>query len=193
MSTVFEIKHDDNVVENEFGTYRFIKTADMNVSLVGILNDYPDDGRIYYVAACPGETRSSWMGSGLPFQSKDQAFEGTPNIGYVVVQPDSRQFEISLIMPGSFYVGLGTVLVPPFVSLDFFYDKHKIQTVVPLGDPTPFRMLTYPMQFTSPRDSSLFYKSQDVLPRTQEQILRDSAYPIDQKMPDNFWGTRPPL
>ena len=179
-----------NQYQNQFGTYRFKKTHD-HTTIVGTLNEYPDDGRIYYVAACPNESRSSWMGSGLPFSTKDQAFDGTPNEGYATVNPNSREFEISLVEPGSYYVGLGTVLVPPFVSLTFFYNKNKVQTVVPLGDPVPFRMLTYPMQFTAPRDSPIFYTSKEVWPRTQEQILRDSAYP--NTMPENFWGTRPPV
>ena len=29
--------------------------------------------------------------------------------------------------------------------------------------------------------------------RTQEQILRDSGYPKDNRVPDNFWGLKPPL
>ena len=40
----------------------------------------------------------------------------------------------------------------------------------------------------------MFYKSLQTLPvRSQEQILRDSAYPKKNKMPKNFWGLTPPV
>ena len=38
-----------------------------------------------------------------------------------------------------------------------------------------------------------YYCSKTKLPvRTQEQVLRDSGYPEDNKMHDDFWGLRPP-
>ena len=29
--------------------------------------------------------------------------------------------------------------------------------------------------------------------RTQEQVLRDSSYPEDNRMPSDFWGLKPPI
>jgi hypothetical protein len=55
-------------------------------------------------------------------------------------------------------------------------------------------MLSYPMQNTLPRKDAMFYKYGWLMPvRTQEQILRDSAYPDENKMASNFWGLKPPL
>ena len=40
----------------------------------------------------------------------------------------------------------------------------------------------------------MFYHCGNSLPvRTQEQVLRDSGYPEDNRMPDNFWGLKPPM
>ena len=63
-----------------------------------------------------------------------------------------------------------------------------------MGNGIPFRMLTYQQTpVTVSRDSPNFYNGGFNLPvRTQEQILRDSAYPDKNTMPKNFWGLRPP-
>ena len=55
-------------------------------------------------------------------------------------------------------------------------------------------MLTYPQTpITISRESPKFYDGGFQMPiRTQEQILRDSAYPSNNKMPKNFWGLKPP-
>jgi hypothetical protein len=67
----------------------------------------------------------------------------------------------------------------------------SIVEVINLGEGIPFRTLTWPVQ----RDwnkGALFYKVDGLPVRTQNQILLDSAYPIVNKMPANFWGLTPP-
>ena len=44
-----------------------------------------------------------------------------------------------------------------------------------------------------PRKCPLFYHNPRLTVRSQEQILRDSGYPSENKMPDDFWGKRPPV
>ena len=63
---------------------------------------------------------------------------------------------------------------------------------IKLNNAVPFRLLTYPSPPTSnSRKNSLFYDGRDNLPiRTQEDIIRSSAY--GSKMPNNFWGMKPP-
>ena len=56
-------------------------------------------------------------------------------------------------------------------------------------------MLTYPpsQPKTAARANPRFYSGRTELPmRTQEQILRDSGYPENNKMPANFWGKAVP-
>jgi hypothetical protein len=38
----------------------------------------------------------------------------------------------------------------------------------------------------------MFYSEPEKGARSQESILRSSAYPLTNSMPDNFWGDRPP-
>jgi hypothetical protein len=64
---------------------------------------------------------------------------------------------------------------------------------VQVDDGIPFRMLTYPAPPTKkPRISPMFYCEPEKGARSQEAILRASAYPSTNTMPDNFWGERPP-
>ena len=87
---------------------------------------------------------------------------------------------------------MGTVYVPPQVKI-LFVSKDNQQLIeskiIHLGEGIPFRTLTYPSQ----RDwnkGPLFYTNKEIPKkvRTQYEILMDSAYPSDNKMPANFWG-----
>ncbi len=156
------------------------------------LDDFVDNGVIYYVAAAPPDYRTSYTGSGLPYASPEQAFQGTPNRGKVQVQGNAAT--INLLYPNSFYIGLGTVIVPPTLYLYYKVGGQNKETAIKLSDGVPYRFLTYPMKFTQPRNGAHFYDGMYHLPvRTQEQILRDGGYPAVNKMAKNFWGLKPPV
>lgn len=153
------------------------------------------DGRIKYLAAAPMDRRASYTGSGLPFANGRQAFENTPNKGTIELG-NMNKFEIKLVMPNSYYVGLGTVEVPP--SLFIFYNNghEDKRIVIRLGNSVPFRSLTYPtgMETEAPRTNAMFYAGIEKLPvRTQEEILRSAAYPETDTMYKNHWGLKPPV
>lgn len=179
-------------VKSDAGTFHVEIVNDDDMVIHGMLKDAPDDRTLTYAAAAPAETRTSVSASRLPFANKEQAFFQTPNTGVASVAADGS-FAISLKTPGSYYAGLGTVLVRPTVFLTFRVGGAPRVTHVPVADPVAFRFGTYPMQFVKARRSPDFYSlGQEVLPRTQEQILRDAAYPNHNGMPRNFWGTKPP-
>ena len=149
---------------------------------------------VEYVAAAPPDYRMSFSGSGLPFANADQAFANTPNRGHIHVDV-TQTCSFKLVMPNSYMVQLGTVQVPPTVYISFVNATGKKQVMpIKLSDPIPFRMLTYPSSpFTKARADATFYENATVPIGTQEEILRASAYPTAMKMPDNFWGQKPPL
>lgn len=159
----------------------------------GKINEVVKNNTVYYAAANPPDYRATYTGSGLPFANQSQAFENSPNRGSVVLI--NNTFEIKLMYPNSYYIGLGSVLVPPSVQLEYETIDGKQRTVtIKLSDGVPYRMLTYPSSYTLPRKDSMFYSFGWKMPvRTQEQILRDSAYPSINKMSGNFWGLKPPL
>ena len=93
-------------------------------------------------------------------------------------------------------MGLGSVLVEPCVHIKVCENgkSGKVETIK-LGNGIPFRSLTYPpiQAGTAPRKNPMFYSSRDKLPiRSQEQILRDSGFPEENVMPENFWGKAVP-
>lgn len=164
-----------------------------DISVYGKLTENIKDNVIYYFAAAPPDYRATYTGSGLPFANTAQAFDNTPNKGKVSVIDNT--FEINLMYPNSYYVGLGTVIVPPTVFLQYYnIEGFKRNVSIKISDGIPYRMLSYPMSFTLPRKDATFYKFGWMMPvRTQEQILRDSAYPVNNEMSTNFWGLKPPL
>lgn len=164
----------------------------VDIRVIGRVKETVKDNVVYFVAANPPDYRASYTGSGLPFANQNQAFENTPNKGKVDLYQGT--FEIPLMFPNSYYVGLGTVVVPPTLYLEYFTtDGTKRSVSIKISDGIPYRMLSYPMQFTRARVDASFYRDGWSMPvRTQEQILRDAAYPAVNMMHQNFWGLKPP-
>jgi hypothetical protein len=155
-----------------------------------------DDARVEYVAAAPPHKNASFSGSCLPYTTVDQAFYGTPNRGQASVRMN-RSATIQLVgMPGSFYTGLGTVVVPPTLYVAYHSGGQRRTAAVVLHHGVPFRTLTYPDKRKSA--AGAFYDVKFPLARSQEQILYEAAYPADAGLvadaePRNFWGGKPPL
>ena len=164
-----------------------------DVVIKGVITDAVIGNEVRYIAASPADRRASFTGSGLPFHSEKQAFEGTPNKGRITL--NANTFEIKLLFPNSYYVELGNKLVPPTLYVHYTTGNSEERMVsIKLSDPIPYRLLGYPKDFTQPRTGPTFYHAHHNLPvRSQEAILRDSAYPSKNKMSEDFWGLKPAL
>ena len=148
---------------------------------------------IRYIAASPGDFHQSYTGSGLPFANQVQAFDNTPNKGIIKLDA-SNSFSINVMLPNSYYVGLGSVLIGPTLYLHYENSRGESRVVtILLAEPTPYRLLTYPMS----RKNVNFYDVQFLqYPRSQETILRKSGYPCINHTPKSFWGGaegKPPM
>lgn len=162
------------------------------VTVRGKLFEVPDrDTVVNFVAAAPAGRSGSYSGSGFPFITVDQAFTMTPNIGNLHLEVDGS-FEVNLLQPNSYYTGLGSHLVPPTLYVSYMISGQRRIVSSVVGTPIPFRTLTYP---TLRHDVSFYDRGShdDLHPdrdaRTQEQILRESAYPSMQgEEPRDFWG-----
>ena len=148
--------------------------------------------KLFFWAAAPPTYGVSFSGSGMPYPDALTAYDRTPNKG--VLQVENGNFTINMKYPNAYYVGLGSVYIPPHINFKICEDgKKDAYFSVQIDDGIPFRMLTYPAPPTKkPRTSAMFYSEPEKCARTQESILRASAYPEINKMPDNFWGDRPP-
>lgn len=141
---------------------------------------------VSWIAAAPATAGESWAGSGLPHPNRQTAMD--THLKGSLTSPDGTfTFRLNNI-PGSFYTGLGSHYVPPYVRIDFIgvsVDTKKTRTYLQLSEGIPFRVLTYPVRGRNVD----FYGGRDLLPvRSGEEILRASGYPSDGKTPIGFWG-----
>jgi hypothetical protein len=169
-----------------------------NITVKGRLKINQPEAKVVYWAANPPDGTYSFNGRGLPYPSPDIAFEKTVNKGSIMAV--NGEFEFKIYYPNSYYVGLGSLYIPPHVFIKICDGVSEKIESIKLGEGIPYRTLIPPGPPSSNfRISPMFYennKLKDMDVRTQEQILRDSAYPefniIPPKIPDNFWGLRPP-
>ena len=153
----------------------------------GRLRNHDADAKIIYWAASPPGYRTSYTGAGLPFPNPEVAYENTPNKG--VAQAVNGAFEFRVHAPNAYYTGLGSVYMPPHILYKVCDSRNsqKVHTLK-LGEGIPYRTMTYPSH-PVPRATPEFYKGREKIPaRSQEQILRDSGYPLQNKYAPNFWG-----
>jgi len=166
-----------------------IEIANRSVTIHGRIKEHVVDQKLSFAAAAPADKRSSFSGSGLPWPSAALAFEQTPNIGTVSCDPATGAFTITMTVPNAYYVSLGSIYVGPKIYLSWHNGHMKRERALDLGEGIAYRKLTYPWQ----RSNTMFYDNQRLLTvRSQEQILRDSAY-NPAKEADKFWGSRPPV
>jgi hypothetical protein len=156
----------------------------------GMIQTNTANAKLLFWAANPATRGYSASGSGMPYPSPEMAFEDTPNRGVVPIR--GNYFEFRLHLPNAFYVGLGTHYIAPcvFVKVCENGSDGKIHKIS-ISTGIPYRTLDHPAQRYEKQQ--MFYHGRDSLPqRTQEQILRDSAYPEASKgvyrTPSNFWG-----
>jgi len=147
------------------------------------------DGQVlHYYAANPPDYRTSYSGSGLPFANYEQAYENTTNYGSVEVK-NNGDATIKMRFPNSYYINLGNYIVHPNVKITYNINNVEKEINVKLSDGLPYRSLTHPFI----RNSSNFYGHGWSLPvLSQENILKNSAYPSMNTHYDNFWGMKPP-
>ncbi len=146
-----------------------------------------------YYAGNPPTYMFSYGGSGLPYPDAKSAYYNSNNNGSITIR--NNKFSFNIRNPNGFYSGLGTKYIRPHVIIRVTESSGMAYQplFVYLNDGLPYKSLTYsPPPDTWPRSSPLFYYGKDNLPiRSQEQILRDAAYPKEFKYPQNFWGLKP--
>ena len=149
-----------------------------------------DGHKVSFIAAAPIDRHASYSGSALPFASAEMAIDGSPSKGTVHLDVGNAT-RIRVLIPNSYYSGLGTVLIPPTVYIVFQMAGEEKVVAVKVEEPVAYRTLTYDRR----RTTAVFYDDLAKLPvRSQEQVLRDSAYyPRPNAAKASFWGLRPAL
>jgi hypothetical protein len=172
------------------GTITYQGSGDLIVN--GQLKSGVSNCKLFFWAAAPPTYGTSFSGSGMPYPNPIVAYDRTPNKGAVNVT--NGQFNFTMKYPNAYYIGLGSLYIPPHINFKVCEEgKQDSYFSLQIDDGIPFRMLTNPAPPTKkPRINPLFYCEPYQGARTQEAILKASAYPVTNTMPDNFWGTRPP-
>lgn len=177
-----------DIIDSEGDIRGSVTVNDLGIVFQGTVRGPVMNQKLSFAAAACADKRASFTGSGLPFPNANHAFENTPNTGTVIVDALGK-FTIKCLMPNAYYVGLGSTYIPPTLYITWNDGmQQKDRSIVLNG--IPFRKLTYPWQ----RTDATFYEK--YLPiRSQEQILRDSAYPTTSMIESstNFWGLKPPV
>mgnify|MGYP006075172699 CR=1 FL=1 len=176
----------------------FIKRTQNKLNIYGLIKDGNKNkiSEINYVAADPAENNYSFSGTGLPFHNFEQATTNRINIGKCKVI--NNEFKFTIQVPNSYYKTLGSLYIGPRVHIKSCNsDNYEI---IELDMAIPYRYLDHPSINYYPSVVEKLYKPSDsnfynlkLEQRSQEQILRDSAYPCEDNMPSNFWGSKPPL
>jgi hypothetical protein len=183
MSKTFKTPHCGGTIE---------KHVDGTVTVEGSFEDGVIVEELKYIAARPVDRRASYSGSGFPYSSKTQAFESTPTKGVLRNTGGGLMaFRLTFPIPNSYYASLGNKLVLPTLFIFYTNGAGKEQVIeVVVDDQVPYRFL----QFPESRHGATFYHAHHNLPiRSQEQVLRDSAYPSSKQMAEDYWGLRPAL
>lgn len=153
---------------------------------------------IDYLAADPSMNTYSFSGRGMPFHNFEQAIGKKENIGRVNIE--NNEFKITIRIPNSYYEKLGTLYVGPRLLLKSDICKSFYKINIDIG--LPYRYLSHPSIDTYSSVTLKLYKPNSPMfynyklgqsNRSQEQILRESEYPCNRIMPDNYWGLKPPL
>lgn len=158
----------------------------------GKINTNSPQTTLYFWASAPPTNGISFAGSGMPYPNALVAYDRTPNKG--VINVVNGTFNFTMKYPNAYYIGLGSLYIPPHINFKVCEpDKADSYFSVQVDDGIPYRLLTYPAPPTKkPRTNAMFYYEPEKGARSQEAILRVSAFPDTNVMADNFWGDRPP-
>lgn len=151
----------------------------MRLDVSWSVSPMPDDGTVLYFAAAAATRGASFDGSGLPFASETQAFQGGSK-GRASASNDGT-FDAKIALPNAYYAGLGSKYVPPALHVTYVSGGDTYKGAVQVADGVPSRTLTYPSSRTGPE---FYRRSDDVatstpekgIIRSQQEILFANGY-----------------
>lgn len=165
-----------------------VYTYGTDLVIEGYFSSAIDGNVVHFIAPNPPDYRSSFSGSALPYASKKQAYDNTPNIGHVELSPN-RSFVIKIAYPNSYYEDFSNNIKKPYVLLNYSFEGvEKILKIELDNIINNIRTLRHHVNH-----NELFYDNESNLEiRSQEKILRDSQLKNINNI-NSFWGLRPPV
>ena len=117
-----------------------LNEGDGEILVQGEVNTDSPDPTIVYWAPNPPTYSTSFSGSALPYHDSIQAYDRTPNIG--AVKAVNRKFQFRIKYPNAYYIGLGSLYVPPHIHFKICEDDSwqdgtgGIRWIMPTPDNT---------------------------------------------------------
>lgn len=106
-----------------------IKKINNDLEISGVFESNIDNDIFYYIAASPPDYRASFSGSALPYKSKIQAYDNTPNCGYVKLK--NNTFSFSIMNPNSYYEDFSNTLKPSYIMINYKIEgEDKILKII---------------------------------------------------------------
>ncbi len=187
------IENYDNLILSETNNTEGTITIEGKISNKLRILSYTKQLYVKYWAASPCLKSISFSSFGIPFPNENIAFNNNYNVGMIKVVNGGYKFK--LYIPNSYYINMGTKLVPPSVNIRIWDSDKSISdiNIIKIGSPIPYRSISLPEK-RNWSDGPLFYDNKNLKIRTQEQILLDSEYPFKtMKEHENYWGGKPPM
>lgn len=165
-----------------------VYTYGKDLVIEGNFSSVIDGNVVNFIAPSPPDYRSSFSGSALPYASKKQAYDNTPNIGNVELSTN-KSFVIKIAYPNSYYEDFSNNLKTPYVLLNYSFEGVEKTLKIELDNIiNNIRTLRHHVNH-----NELFYDNESNLEiRSQEKILRDSQLKNINNI-NSFWGSRPPV
>lgn len=152
-----------DLIENEYISCKVLRD-NINIKIECLIKEEIKDNKLYYYAANTCDRLNTFSGSGLPFYSKESAFEGTPNIGRLIVK--DNKVTINLLRPNSYY-NEKYELVEPEVIVKYLLNKNNTRVLnIPVDNKIPYRDILQKK-----------YEFKKTKIETQEKILLKNKYP----------------
>lgn len=156
----------EDLLENENISCKVLR-ENINIYIDCIIKDEMLNNKLYYYAANTPDRLTNFSGSGLPFPSREVAFEGSPNIGRKLINNETKQFRLELLRPNTYY-DENYELVEPEVIIKYVLKNNKTRVLnIPIDNKIPFRSL---LQNKNKKEINKIIE-------TQEKKLLKNQYP----------------
>ena len=156
----------EDLLENENISCKVLR-ENINIYINCTIKDEMLNNKVYYYAANTPDRLTNFSGSGLPFPSREVAFEGSPNIGRKLIDNETKQFRLELLRPNTYY-DENYELIEPEVIIKYVLKNNKTRVLnIPIDNKIPFRSL---LQNKNKKEINKIIE-------TQEKKLLKNQYP----------------
>jgi len=179
-------------LDDSFATINYeINHSKTIIKITGRVNssEFQENQILIIWAPNPTETRQSFTGSGMPYISRQIAYENTPNRAvFHHNKMVNQEFEVVFLYPSGYYSQLGSIYNPPEICLQVYTPETKqygkIHKIVLDKLDIPYRTLISPPERTGP---SFYHNRFQNNYKNAESLFYKTVYHVENTSFENFW------